>query len=386
MRPAAKLAALVLAAGCSSRAPGFKPLLPLGEATVIETTLASLRRAGIGDITAVVGHRAADLLSVLAGLPVRVVVNENYSDGMFSSVLAGVKALPADADAFFLLPADIPLVSSHTVRLLARAAAKTGAAVTYPVFRGERGHPPLIAARLAPAILAWTGEGGLCGLLAQYDAAACELPVLDEGTQLDIDTADDYGLLVSRRAGRHFPSAAECDAILARLAVPAPVIGHSRAVAAMARTLAARLNLAGLALDAGLIVAAGLLHDLAKGQPDHPRRGARLLRSLGYPRVAAIIAVHHDLTIPEGPPPVPDEAAVIFLADKLVHNASIVSLDERFARSREKFADPAARAAADGRQALARRIAAAVEQISGAKLGEALGEALADASRLKGES
>ena len=70
MRPAAKLAALVLAAGCSSRAPGFKPLLPLGEATVIETTLASLCRAGIGDITAVVGHRAADLLSVLAGLPV----------------------------------------------------------------------------------------------------------------------------------------------------------------------------------------------------------------------------------------------------------------------------------------------------------------------------
>ncbi|MDR7865836.1 MAG: NTP transferase domain-containing protein [Sporomusaceae bacterium] len=366
MRRAGKLAAIILAAGCSSRAPGFKPLLPLGEATVIETAVGGLRRAGIGDIAVVVGHRAADLQAVLGKLPVRTVPNEHYRAGMFSSVVAGVKALPADADAFFLLPADLPLVKSHTVRLLARAGRKTGAAVVYPVFGGQRGHPPLIAARLAPAILGWGGTGGLRPLLARYEADALDLSVIDEGILLDLDTAADYRQLVMRHAGRHCPTGKECEQLLARLGVPSPVADHSRVVAGVARRLAAGLNRAGCSLDEGLITAASLLHDLAKGRPDHPRRGARLIGRLGCPQVAAVVAAHHDKTFAAGQPL--DEAAVVYLADKLVQNATIVSLEERFSCPREKFADAAAQKALSERLAQARRIAAAVEQALGAEL------------------
>lgn len=368
MRPASRLAGLVLAAGRSSRAPGFKPLLPLGGTTVIETTLGLLRRAGVSDITVVVGHNAAELLPVLSRLPVRCVLNADYDAGMFSSVVAGVKALPADAEAFFLLPADMPLVRSHTVRLLARSAAKVGADVAYPVFQGERGHPPLIAARLAPAIASWDGDG-LRALLARHEASACDVAVVDEGVTLDIDTPDDYRLIVERYAGWRYPSRRECDAILARLAVPGAVVRHCAAVAGVAGAIASRLNRTGFSLDEGLITAAGLLHDLAKGRPDHTRRGARIIKSLGYPAVAAIAAVHHEIAPAAGQQL--DEAALIYLADKLVKNDGIVSLDERFACSREKFAvDAAAQAAIAGRQAQARRIAAEVERVLGINLAE----------------
>lgn len=371
MRGMGRLAALILAAGYSSRAPGFKPLLPLGGSTVIETAIGGLRRAGVGDIAVVVGHRAADLLAVLENQPVRTVVNEHYQHGMFTSIVAGVNTLPASADAFFLLPADIPLVKSRTIRLLARAGGKTGADIVYPVFAGRRGHPPLISARLAPAILAGDGAGGLRPLLAKYEAGARDVAVLDEGILLDIDTADDYQA-VRRLAGRRCPTGGECGEILSRLAVPDAVVRHGRAVAGVARELAVRLNRAGLCLDEELVAAAALLHDLAKGRPDHPRRGARLIERLGYPHVAAIIAAHHDIAFAAGQPP--DEAAVVHLADKLVKNDRIVPLEDRFACLREKFAaDAAARAAAENRLAVAKRIAVQVEQALGAKLGEVVG-------------
>lgn len=369
MRRKGSPAAIVLAAGYSSRAPGFKPLLPLGGATVIETALNSLRRGGITDVTVVAGHRAADLLAALGSRPVRTVVNENYRNGMFSSVVAGVRALPATADAFFLLPADLPLVSSHTVRLLARTGGKTGADIVYPVFAGRRGHPPLISARLAPAILAWNGEGGLRPLLERYESGAVDVAVSDEGILLDLDTAEDYRQLVRRHDRRHCPTADEGEAILARLGVPGHVANHGRAVAGVARRIAARLNLAGHKLDVDLVVAAALLHDLAKGRPDHPRRAARLLAAMGYPGVAAAVAVHHDFA--RAAADNLDEAALLYLADKLVRGDTPVSLEQRIASAREQFAaDPAALAAATDRLALAQRIAAKVEVALGAKPGE----------------
>lgn len=369
MRRADRLAALVLAAGCSSRAPGFKPLLPLGGSTVIENTIASLRRAGIDNITVVAGHRAADLLPVLDRIAVRVVVNDGYCDGMFSSVVVGAESLPADIAAFFLLPADIPLVRSHTIRLLARAGRKGGTDVVYPVFQGRRGHPPLISARLIPAIMAWDGTVGLRGLLARYEQRAGEVAVVDEGILLDIDTADDYSHICDCHACRHFPNANECDAILTRMATPEEVARHGRFVAGVAGMIAGRLNRVGHVLDEGLIATAGLLHDLAKGKPNHPRHGARILTSLGYPRAAAIVAAHHDFTLAEDQPV--NEAAIIYLADKLVQNERLVTIEERFTSSREKFAaDAAARRAAGERLANARRIAARVERALGANLWE----------------
>ncbi|HWQ61751.1 MAG TPA: HD domain-containing protein, partial [Negativicutes bacterium] len=217
----------------------------------------------------------------------------------------------------------------------------------------------------------WDGAGGLRSLLARHEAGACEVPVVDEGILFDIDTAEDYRRMVERYGGRRFPAGQECDAILARQAVPEAVVRHSAIVAGVAREIAGRLNRTGLGLDEGLIAAAGLLHDLAKGRPNHPRRGARVLKSLGFPAVAEIVAVHHDIALAEGQPPKLDEAAIIYLADKLVKNDSIVSLDERFDCSREKFAaDAAAQAAVTGRLVQAQRIAAEVEKALGIKLGE----------------
>lgn len=366
-----KTAALILAAGYSSRAPGLKPLLPWGDSTVIETEVRMFCQAGITDITVVIGHRADELMPLLADLPVRPVFNQRYDQGMFSSVLCGVRDFGPDTHGFFLLPVDMPLVRSHTVKLLSRAHRKTGAAIVYPVFLGRRGHPPLISARLIPAVLAWNRPEGLRQLLEQHEATACEAVVQDEGVLRDIDTLDDYQEMTRRWRQRHFPTPDECDAILAKMGTPADVVRHGRLVSAVAGCLAGCLERAGVALDTGVISTAGLLHDLAKGRPDHARYGARILKGLGYPRVAWVVADHTDVAWTGAVPLT--ETTVVYLADKLVQKESIVTLAGRLEHVREIFAaNPAALAAAAERLTRAQAIAARLEQTVGVSLAQVL--------------
>ena len=89
---------------------------------------------------------------------------------MFSSIIAGIRDLQPDREAFFLLPVDIPLVRPQTVRDLLEALSKTSGKILYPVFRGKRGHPPLIAADFVKEIRCWKGDGGFRAFLGQYES------------------------------------------------------------------------------------------------------------------------------------------------------------------------------------------------------------------------
>lgn len=186
-----RFAVLILAAGLSSRMGCFKPLLPLANSSVVRTAIAGCLEAGIRNIVVVTGHRRSELLAEISNLPVQTVHNECYRGGMFSSVLTGVKALPADIQAFYLLPGDMPLVQPSTYTALA-LAFKPGLGVIYPEWQGRRGHPPLIAASCIPELLKWHGEGGLRCFLQQYAQLSATVSVSDPGILLDMDTPTDY--------------------------------------------------------------------------------------------------------------------------------------------------------------------------------------------------
>lgn len=186
------IAAVILAAGYSSRMGAFKPLLSFGATTVLERSIALFRTAGITDIRVVVGHRADELLPLLSHLQIQPLFNARYQEGMFSSVVAAVESFKGENGAFFLLPVDFPLVRRQTVETLLCAYQSGAGGILYPTCNGRRGHPPLLALSYREVILSWQGDGGLSALLRQYQGDAASIETGDEGIILDMDTPADY--------------------------------------------------------------------------------------------------------------------------------------------------------------------------------------------------
>ena len=128
------------------------------------------------------------------------------------------------------------------------------------------------------------------------------------------------------------PSEEECFRILKNAQTPAKVIGHCTRVAELSCSIGSYLLKSGCPLNLDLIKAAALLHDIAKGKPCHAQTGAVMLGK--YPGVARIVAEHTDICWNSNQPLT--EKAIVYLADKLVAEDRIITLEERFGGPLEK--------------------------------------------------
>ncbi|MGA3161992.1 MAG: DVU_1551 family NTP transferase [Terracidiphilus sp.] len=368
-----RLAAVVLAAGYSSRMAEFKPLLTLAGSTALERCIGLFRAAGVAEVIAVLGHRAEELQPLAERAGARCVLNPHFELGMFSSISAGSRALAGWIEAVFVLPADIPLVRPYTIRQMASAFASRRAGIVYPVFAERRGHPPLIARKILDEAAEEGVAGTLSDLLARHESEAIDLPVADQGIHMDMDTPAEYEELRALADCRDIPTRAECEAILSGQSVGPPQVRHSRKVAEVAARIALALARNGFSLNLELVLAGALLHDVAKGQPDHANVGANFLCSMDFPRVATAVGAHTELDFSGG---LLDECAIVYLADKLVRGDSLVTLEQRFQPALVRFSnDPQTLSAVRGRMDTAKAVALAVETRLGASLAGVVDEA-----------
>ena len=333
-----RVTAVILAAGYSARMQQFKPLLDLGGQPVIDRVITSFMDAGIKDIRVVAGYNKEKLIQALTEVDVKVIINERFADGMFTSVQAGVRSLDANTEAFFLMPADVPLVRPATIRYLAESRNLQPDKILIPVFDSRRGHPPLIASSFAGAIIDYSGENGLGGIFNLYSSDIVTLPVTDSNILLDMDTPEEYALLCEKSRRMDIPTAAECEVIMTDVQrAPDAVIAHCKAVALIAGSIVDEVNRCGGNIDRELVTAAALLHDLARGRPDHAVKSAGIIREMGFSAVAELVKTHMDIVPGRG-----DEVSsseILYLADKLVSGDRVVNLQDRFGKARDKFGD-----------------------------------------------
>jgi molybdenum cofactor cytidylyltransferase len=356
-------AVIVLAAGQSSRMGALKPLMSFGQTTVLGHLLATVAKAAIGPAFVVVGNERDRMIPAVEAYGATVVVNAAFADGMLSSVKAGIEALPDGLDGVLVLPADMPLIRATTLAELGRQAVETGADILRPTFRGRSGHPPFIRRRLFADILT-ASDGTTLREMLDGQQGALAVPVFDSGILRDMDYPGDYRRLAASLPHREHPDEAECEAMLDANHVPQATRRHCHAVARLAGELAQRLEAGGLRLDADVVRAGALLHDIAKGQPDHAAVGARYVAGLGFVDVAGVVADHTEVAFTPGQ--ALDERHLVFLADKMIRGERRVGLEERFAPGLAAFAtDPAALAAARSRRSVAHAVLAAVEAVAG---------------------
>lgn len=369
-----EISAIILAAGYSSRMGDFKPLLKYGPRTVLERSVRLFQEAGVEDVVVVVGYRRDDLIPLLRQWNARWAVNERFDDGMFSSIRTGIRALEQRKKAFFLLPVDVPLVRSTTIPDLMEVFERSSPQVAYPCFLGKRGHPPLIAAALCEGILAWHGNGGLRSFLNTERLRSVEVEVADEHVVLNANTPEHYRALCGRIPDYDIPSPEECMVLLVeKCFVSKKVLAHCCMVAEVASSLASALKGQGWAINQQLVVAAALLHDMAKGRPDHAATAKNMLKKLGYPRVAELVGDHMNTAVREDH--VVDELDVVRLSDRVVEENRVVRLEHKFEnKMRRHKSDEKVAEAIRERYRQCRMLKQKVEKVLGEPVDSVLGQ------------
>lgn len=191
-----QLGALILAAGYSSRMGTFKPLLRIGDTTAMERILALLKASNIQKPLVVTGHNKEALEPLLRHNKVDHIFNENYAEGMFSSIQKGLWRMVSDPSVeysgFLLMLSDCPLIPPEVIRLLAQKHKENPEAFIVPCYKGKKGHPLLIPARYAREILSYEGDGGLKAITSKYEESMIKLEVEQEAVLLDMDTPAGY--------------------------------------------------------------------------------------------------------------------------------------------------------------------------------------------------
>jgi molybdenum cofactor cytidylyltransferase len=182
------VAAILLAAGESTRMGSPKPLLPWGDETLIEYDIRQLRDAGVNDLVAVVGHRAEDVAPIAEAAGARVVYNVRYPTGRATSLVAGASATPS-VDCIIVVSVDQPRPTSVIRRLLDEQVGP----VTLPTHHGQRGHPVALDGSLLEELRAVTDETfGLRAVVEREGRAIHKIEFESPVVLLDLNTPDDH--------------------------------------------------------------------------------------------------------------------------------------------------------------------------------------------------
>lgn len=186
------ICAIILAAGESRRMKVPKLLLPFGGETMIEKVISNVTASEVFHTLVVLGSYRDEILAVIKNLPVSCCYNENYRDGMLSSVRCGFRNLREECDAVLVFPGDQPFIETEVVNLIIETYRKSRKGIVIPVYRKIRGHPILIDLKYRDAVYTLPDAEGLRYLARRYPKDVFEVKTGSIGILKDFNTKDEY--------------------------------------------------------------------------------------------------------------------------------------------------------------------------------------------------
>lgn len=198
MTTAIQVAAVLLAAGSSERFGRENKLLAeIGGEPLLRRVARAVIAAGLSDVVVVTGHQQDCCRGALEGLAVRFVHNSAWPHGMGTTIAAGIDALHPDCKGAFIVPADMPnLTSTLFARLWAAFDASGGSDVVFPVTSaGEQRNPVLWPQAYFPDLRSLSGATGAKSLLLKHAAQGHSVPLGSDEEAADIDTLADLAAI-----------------------------------------------------------------------------------------------------------------------------------------------------------------------------------------------
>jgi molybdenum cofactor cytidylyltransferase len=191
-----QIAAIVLAAGGSSRLGQPKQLLRFQGQSLIRRVTEAAAEAGCSPIIVVTGTEPDSIVLELQGLPALFVSNPNWQRGIGTSIRAGVQHLAAhspETDAALILACDQPHVDRETLRALIELRAADKQPIVACAYDGTLGIPALFDRSFFNQLCALKVDGAKKIIEANRGVTSrLDFPA----GAIDIDTMEDYERLL----------------------------------------------------------------------------------------------------------------------------------------------------------------------------------------------
>jgi molybdenum cofactor cytidylyltransferase len=187
----ARVAAVVLAAGSSTRMGRNKLLLDLGGETMVRRAVRAAIGGGVDEVVVVLGHDEPLVRAELAGLPCTPVVNPDHAEGAGTSVRTGVRQVAAVADALVVVLADMPYVTAEMIATVVARYRETRAPLVASHYGAVQAPPTLYDRALFEELLSTRGERCAKQVVRHHEqeAAVVSWP---ESALRDVDVPADY--------------------------------------------------------------------------------------------------------------------------------------------------------------------------------------------------
>jgi molybdenum cofactor cytidylyltransferase len=184
---------MVLAAGLSERMRGDVPkqMLPLGGLTLAGATVRNAEGSSLDRVVVVIGHRSDEVAAAVGEGRAEIVVNPEYRQGNMTSFRAGAAAL-AGCDAFVVLLADMPGVSSSMIDSIVAEWYRSGPWAAVSSYTDGPGHPLLLSAAALDEASQAQGRKGVWRFLNDASDRVEEI-VFDSPMPTDVNTPEQYG-------------------------------------------------------------------------------------------------------------------------------------------------------------------------------------------------
>jgi molybdenum cofactor cytidylyltransferase len=190
------LAAVILAAGGSSRMGQPKQLLRFRGTTLLRRAIDTAFAVPADQVIVVLGHAADELLHEVEATNATVVLNDQWMEGVSTSLRGGLSAVSSDARGVFIYPADMPLVTPDALRELFRRQQLSGRPAAMTEAGGVRGVPVFITRSLFPALMIQEGDAGGAQYLRAHPESVEAVRFEDADLVRDVDRPEDYTRLL----------------------------------------------------------------------------------------------------------------------------------------------------------------------------------------------
>lgn len=188
-----KIVAAILAAGGASRFGSTKQVAILEGVPLVRRTIAAAAAICGDRVLTIIGHDPGTVLGAIAAAPGFVVVNEDYENGLGTSIATAARICQNSADAILLLLADQPLITTEHLRALIGSWSGADNEIVATAFADALGPPVLFPSGAFSELASMTGDLGARALL--HDRRFSLKTVHFEAAAIDIDTPADLAAL-----------------------------------------------------------------------------------------------------------------------------------------------------------------------------------------------